>query len=91
MSTRTISLSASKPTADYVSSYGPFHIKGVSPITFNLYKIEEETDPVMYITGSFGDGATYSDTLNLNLSLDTLDAVQIALSGKTRRDRKSVV
>lgn len=80
--TLTINLSAAQPNADYTNVYGPYFIKGIAPIVFNLYQIQEETDPVLHITGNFGDGETYEDALDLHNTIETAGAVEIAESGK---------
>lgn len=80
--TLTINLSATQPTADYSTVYGPYFIKGIAPIVFNLYQIQEETDPVLHIVANFGDGTTYEDALNLHNTIESAGAVEIAESGK---------
>ena len=80
--TLTINFSAAQPNADYTNVYGPYFIKGIAPIVFNLYQIQEETDPVLHITGNFGDGETYEDALDLHNTIATAGAVEIAESGK---------
>jgi hypothetical protein len=80
--TLTINLSAASPVADYTTVYGPYFIKGIAPITFNLYKIQEEIDPVLHIICNFGDGETYEDALNLHNTFASAGAVEIAESGK---------
>lgn len=84
MNSNTIYLSANSLSADYVNFYGPFLIKGAADVAFNLYNIQEEINPVTNIFGYFGDGSEYEDTLNLHLELSTLDAIEIATSGKIR-------
>jgi len=84
MSTTTVYLTANSLSADYTNFYGPFLIKGTSAVAFNLYGIQEEIDPVANIFGYFGDGAEYEDVLNLHLDLSSLDAIEIAESGKIR-------
>lgn len=80
--TLNINLSAAAPVANYVNVYGPYLIKGITPINFNLYQIQEETDPVLHIVGDFGDGSTYEDALNLHNTLGSAGAIEIAESGK---------
>lgn len=80
--TLTINLSASQPVSDYTQEYGPYFIKGTTPVVFNLYQIVEETDPVLHIAGNFGDGETYEDALDLHNTIATASAVEIAESGK---------
>ena len=80
--TLTINLSAAQPVANYVNTYGPYFIKGIAPITFNLHQINEETDPVLHIDGDFGDGSTYEDALDLHNTIATAGAIEIAESGK---------
>lgn len=80
--TLTINLSAAQPSADYTKVYGPYFIKGIAPIAFNLYQIQEETDPVLHIIGDFGDGVIYEDALNLHNTIESAGAVEIAESGK---------
>lgn len=84
MNSLTIYLTANSLSADYVNFYGPFLIKGTTTASFNLYAIEEEINPVINVHGYFGDGVEYEDTLNLNLTLDALDAIVIAETGKVR-------
>lgn len=84
MNSTTIYLSANALSADYVNFYGPFLIKGAAPVDFNLYNIQETINPVTNVVGYFGDGSQYSDTLNLHIDLSSLDAVEIATSGKIR-------
>jgi hypothetical protein len=80
--TLNINLSATQPVADYVSVYGPYFIKGIAPINFNLYQIQEETDPVLHIVADFGDGTTYEDALDLHNTIASAGAIEIAESGK---------
>jgi hypothetical protein len=80
--TLTINLSAALPVADYTTVYGPYCIKGIAPIVFNLHQIQEEIDPVLHIVGDFGDGKTYEDALNLHNTIESAGAVEIAESGK---------
>ena len=80
--TLNINLSAAQPVADYVSVYGPYFIKGIAPINFNLYQIQEETDPVLHIVADFGDGTTYEDALDLHNTIASAGAIEIAESGK---------
>lgn len=87
--TNTIFLSASLPSADYVVNYDQLLIKGVQSITFDLSNIQEETNPVVYVQGHLGDGAIYTDSLNINIDLSTLDAIQIMESGKIRSVQQS--
>lgn len=84
MNSTTIYLSANGLSADYVNFYGPFLIKGAADVDFNLYKIQEEINPVTNIFGHFGDGAEYENVLNLHTNISTLDAIEIATSGKIR-------
>lgn len=80
----TISLSADNSTANYVNLYGPFLIKGISSIEFSLIDIAEQLDPILHISGDFGDGVLYEDMLNTNIDLSTLNAIQIMQTGKIR-------
>lgn len=84
MSTATVYLTGNALSADYVNFYGPLLIKGTSTVGFNLYGINEETDPVANIHGYFGDGAEYQDVLNLHIDLSSLNAIEIVESGKIR-------
>lgn len=79
-----VSLSADNSTANYVTQYGPFLIKGISSIEFSLINLAEQLDPILHIGGDFGDGVLYEDTLNINIDLSTLDAIQIMQTGKIR-------
>jgi hypothetical protein len=80
--TLNINLSAAKPTSDYTSVYGPYFIKGTTPVVFNLFQIAEEVDPIMHVTGNFGDGVTYEDALDIHNTIETAGAIEIAQSGK---------
>lgn len=82
--TTTVYLTGNALSADYTNFYAPLLIKGTTTINFNLYGVEEELDPVANIFGYFGDGAEYEDVLNLHLDLSSLDAIEIAESGKIR-------
>ena len=84
MNSITVHLSANSLSADYINFYGPLLIKGATDVVFNLYKIQEEIDPITNAFGYFGDGSEYEDTLNVHLDLSTLDAIEIATSGKIR-------
>lgn len=84
MNSTTIYLSANSLSADYVNFYGPFLIKGSTDVAFNLYNVQEDINPVTNIFGYFGDASEYEDVLNLHLDISTLDAVEIATSGKIR-------
>ena len=84
MSTTTVYLTGDALSADYVNFYGPFLIKGTSTVGFNLYGVNEETNPVANIHGYFGDGTEYQDVLNLHIDLSSLDTIEIAESGKIR-------
>jgi hypothetical protein len=84
MNSTTIHLSANSLSADYVNFYGPFLIKGTADVAFNLYDIQEDINPVTNIFGYFGDASEYEDVLNLHLEISTLDAIEIATSGKIR-------
>lgn len=81
-STAILYLSAETPTTDYTKTYGPILIKGTSNVVFNLSNISEETNPVVKIEGRFGDGTTYSDTINLRSTLKNYDAVELTTTGK---------
>lgn len=84
MSSQTIYLTGNSLSANYTTFYGPILIKGTASILFNLYDIQEELNPVIGIIGYFGDGAEYSDTINLNTDLSNLNAIEIAETGKIR-------
>lgn len=79
-----VSLSADNSTANYATQYGPFLIKGISSIEFSLINLAEQLDPILHISGDFGDGALYEDMLNTNIDLSTLNAIQIMQTGKIR-------
>lgn len=80
--TLTINLSAAQPIADYTKVYGPYFIKGIAPVVFNLHQIQEEADPVLHIVGDFGDGVVYEDALNIHNTAASAGAIEIAESGK---------
>ena len=89
--TTRVCLSAAALSGNYVNTYGPIFIRGVNTVYFDLTKIAEETNPVLHIVGDFGDGLTYEDTLNSNSSILTMDAVQIATTGKTKSVLQSFI
>ena len=82
-STLTVKLSAGRPANDYTRIYGPYMIKGITPVVFNLFNVDETANPVLKISGGFGDGEEYSDTLVFHNTIDTADAIGVGQSGKT--------
>lgn len=80
----TVNLSANSLSGDYTAFYGPYLIKGINTVYFNLQDIEEQLNPILYIDGNFGDGVSYQDSLNINADISTLNAVQITQTGKLR-------
>ena len=81
-STLTINLSAAIPTSDYTTVYGPYTIKGITPVVFNLYQILEERNPVLHVVADFGDGSSYEDALSLHNTFNTADTLEVMISNK---------
>lgn len=77
-----IYLSADEAQSSFTQEYGPFLIKGTTPVMYNLYSINEDANPILHIFASFGDGITYADELELRNTIETANAIEIAKSGK---------
>lgn len=86
----TVNISATPPVSSYVKHYGPFLIKGLTQVDFTLDGLQEDLNPIIYNHFSFGDGSSYSNLMNLNIDLSTMNMVQVVQSGKTKSVNQTV-
>ena len=80
--TITVDFSANRSAGDYTINYLSIDIRDGDVVVFDLTSVDEENDPVIVVEGVFGDGSTYSSSLNVNVSLVNYDIIKVANTGK---------